>query len=102
MEIEIHSALYLSNTDYLTILYKCNHRPTGRCHHWLYGRPISVQLYEPDLLVGKIDDEYLLIKNKTDNIEKKFESKEIVENEIEANEIEDEFDLDLEPMKIIF
>ena len=93
MEIEISSLLYLSNTDYLSILYKCNHRPTGRCHHWLYGRPISVQLYEPDLLVGKLDDEYSILKNRTEPDHIKLLEK--------LDNIEDEFDIDLEPMETI-
>ena len=93
MEIEISSLLYLSNTDYLSILYKCNHRPTGRCHHWLYGRPISVQLYEPDLLVGKLDDEYSILKNRTEPDHIKLLEK--------LDNIEDEFDLELEPMETI-
>jgi len=93
MEIEISSLLYLSNTDYLSILYKCNHRPTGRCHHWLYGRPISVQLYEPDLLVGKLDDEYSLLKNRTEPDHIKLLDK--------LDNIEDELDLDLDPMETI-
>tara|TARA_R100000654_G_scaffold41464_1_gene67584 strand:- start:1378 stop:1662 length:285 start_codon:yes stop_codon:yes gene_type:complete len=93
MEIEISSLLYLSNTDYLSILYKCNHRPTGRCHHWLYGRPISVQLYEPDLLVGKLDDEYSILKNRTEPDHLKLLEK--------LDNIEDEFDIDLEPMETI-
>ena len=93
MELEISSLLYLSNTDYLSILYKCNHRPTGRCHHWLYGRPISVQLYEPDLLVGKLDDEYSILKNRTEPDHIKLLEK--------LDNIEDEFDIDLEPMETI-
>jgi hypothetical protein len=93
MEIEISSLLYLSNTDYLSILYKCNHRPTGRCHHWLYGRPISVQLYEPDLLVAKVDDEYSILKNRTEPDHIKLLEK--------LDNIEDEFDLELDPMETI-
>ena len=93
MEIEISSLLYLSNTDYLSILYKCNHRPTGRCHHWLYGRPISVQLYEPDLLVAKVDDEYSILKNRTEPDHIKLLE--------DMDNIEDEFDLELDPMETI-
>ena len=93
MEIEISSLLYLSNTDYLSILYKCNHRPTGRCHHWLYGRPISVQLYEPDLLVAKVDEEYSILKNRTEPDHIKLLE--------DMDNIEDEFDLELDPMETI-
>ena len=95
MEIEISSLLYLSNADYLSILYKCNHRPTGRCRHWLYGRAITIQLFEPDTLVAKVDDEYSILKNKANQ-----EHMELLEK-IEKNEIEDEFDLDIDDMEKI-
>ena len=74
-------------------MYKCNHRPTGRCHHWLYGRPISVQLYEPDLLVAKVDEEYSILKNRTEPDHIKLLEK--------LDNIEDEFDLELDPMETI-